>query len=107
MPASTAAVIESPRRVGIRDRDDQPVRAGGDGGVDQLRHGHHVEGRRRLVLDLDAHVLGGLVDAVLHDRPERVGRLAVGDHDEAKRGAVRPILADAVAANPPRRSVRP
>ncbi len=33
--------------VGVRDRDRHPVRLRGDGGVDQLRHGHHVERVRR------------------------------------------------------------
>ena len=66
-------------RVGVRDRDHEPIRLGCHGRVDQLRHGDHVERLRGVVLDRDAKVRGGLVDAVLHDRPERVGCLAVGD----------------------------
>ena len=70
-------------RLGVRDRDHEAVRLRGHGGIDQLRHLDHVEGVGRLVLDGDAEVLGGLVDAVLDHRPERVGGLAVADHDEA------------------------
>jgi hypothetical protein len=87
-----AASIAGPRASGVGDRHDQPVGVGGDRRLDQLRHGDHVEGVRGLVLDLDAHVLAGLGDAVLDDRPERVGGLAVGDDDEAERGAVRGVL---------------
>jgi hypothetical protein len=60
-----------PKRVGVRDRDHQTVRVRGHRGVDQLRHGHHVEPPRRLVLDADAHVFGGLVNAIFDDGPER------------------------------------
>ena len=48
--------------------------------------GDHVEGFRRPVLDLDADVLAGRVDAVLDDGPERVVGLAVGDDDDASVG---------------------
>ena len=108
MPASTAALDRLAERVGVRDRDDQAVRLGGDGGVDQLRHRDHVEGVRRLVLDLDAHILGGLVDAVLDDRPERVGGLTVGDDDEAQVAAIGSvILAERPRADPDEADTRP
>ena len=48
----------------------------------------NVAGRR--VVDRDAHLGGGVVDASLEHRPERVGRLAVGDdldEDAASVGA--------------------
>ena len=83
MPASIAAVIEAPSASASGIETTSPSGLGGDGGVDELRHRHHVEGAGRLVLDRDAQVLAGLRDAVLHDRPEGVGRLAVGDDDDA------------------------
>ena len=70
-------------RLGVGDRDHEAVGLRGDRGVDDLRHLHHVEAVGRAVLDGHAEVLGGLVDAVLDHRPERVRGLAVADHDEA------------------------
>src|SRR5690606_8142344 len=68
---------------GIRDGDHEAVRLRGDRGLDDLAHLHHVEGAGRLVLDRHAHVVTGGGDAVGGHRPERVGRLAVGDDYEA------------------------
>ena len=70
-------------RLGIGDRHHQAIGLRGHGGVDDLRHLHHVEGIRRAILDRDAEILGGLVDAVLDHRPERIGGLAVAHHHES------------------------
>src|SRR6266487_2244611 len=75
-----------PEGVRIGDRHHQAVRLGGHRRVDQPAHRHHVEGARRLVADGDAFVLGRLVNAILHDRPEGVGGLAVGHHGELEAG---------------------
>ena len=81
MPASIAFLIEGDERLGVRDRDDEARRLLGHGGVDQLRHLDHVAlGVRGAVVDGDAHVRGAGLDAVAHDAPEAVDRLAVG-HD--------------------------
>ncbi len=72
------------KRLGVRDRNDEPVGFRGHRRVDQQAHRDHVEGVGRTVRDLDAHVLLGGVDAVLDHRPERVGGLPVADDDEAK-----------------------
>jgi hypothetical protein len=95
MPEATALRINR-RAPGIGTRPpDRP--AGSDGGVDDLGHLHHVERVGRLVLDIDAEVLGRLIDAVLDHRPERVGGLPVADHDDAhvlgERTAGQPIPA--------------
>ena len=68
---------------GVGDGDHQPVRLGGDDGVDHLRHLGHVEGFGREIFGLDARTLGGVVHAVLDDRPVGVAALAVGDEDDA------------------------
>src|SRR6476469_7012937 len=53
----------------------------GHGGIDELRHLDHVAlGVRCAVVDADAHVRGAGLDAIAHDAPEAVDRLAVG-HD--------------------------
>ena len=88
-------------RIGIRDRDDDAVWAGGDRGVDQLGHRDHVEGVSAPGTRLDAHVLGGLIDAVLDNRPERVGRLTMADDHEPQAAAIRTgILAQRSGADP-------
>ena len=78
-PGILGALDRVTEGLGVRVRDHEPIRRGRHGGVDQLRHGDHVEGLRGVIVDRDAEVGGRLVDAVLHDRPERVGCLAVGD----------------------------
>ena len=86
------------QRVGVGDRDDETVRIGGDGSVDQLRHFHHVEGVGGLVLDLDAHILGRLIHAVLDHRPERIRGLTVADDDEAQVASPHFILTEYLGA---------
>ena len=83
MPAATASLTGSAERGGVGNGDDQPVRLRGDGGVDHLRHLGHVEGFGREIFGLDAERLGGVVHAVLDDRPVGVAALAVGDEDDA------------------------
>ena len=60
------------------------VRLRSHGGVDQLRHFHHVKRFRRLILDLNPHILGRLIHAVLDHRPEWIRGLTVTDDDEAQ-----------------------
>ena len=69
--------------VGVGNRHDEAVRFRSDGGFDDLTHLNHVERAGCLVLDVDAHVLTGGRDASLGNRPERVGRLAVGHDDKS------------------------
>src|SRR3712207_758486 len=86
------------QRLGVGDGDDQPVRLGGDGGVDELAHLHRVECLGRVVLDLDAHISGALVHPVLDHGPERVGGLAVGDDRDPDVSALRATPALRLAA---------
>ena len=80
MPAATAFWIDGPRAVASGIETTRPAGFLRHGGVDELGHRGMSNVSGAAVLDLDAHVLAGLVDAVLEDRPERVGGLAVG-HD--------------------------
>jgi len=84
-----SALVE---RAGVGQGDDEAIRLLRDPGVDQLAHGNHVEGWRRVVGHARAGVPGGLVDAFLDHRPERVGGLAVGDHSQLE-GSVRSAAA--------------
>ena len=74
--SASASGIDTTMRIGLL----------GDRRVDQVRHLHHVEGLRRVVLDLGAHRLLAGLDAVLDDRPVDVVRLAVGDEDDVDVG---------------------
>ena len=69
--------------VGIWNRYNQAIRIGSHSRIDELRHFHHVECARSLVFDLDSHVLAASINAILDDRPERIGRLAMHDCDKA------------------------
>ena len=83
MPAATAVLDGFREGGGVGDGDDQAVGLGGDDGVDHLRQLGHVEGFGREIFGLDAERLGGVVHAVLDDRPVGVAALAVGDEDDA------------------------
>ena len=69
------------RRIG--DGDDEAVRLRGGRRVDHLRHLGHVEGFGRQILGLHAERLGGIVHAVLDDRPVGIAALAVGHEHNA------------------------
>ena len=71
---------------GIGNRDHQAIGLRGCGGIDHLGHLHHVESFRRQVFRLDAEGLGGIVHAVLDDRPIGVAALAMGDEYDAGSG---------------------
>jgi hypothetical protein len=73
----------APSFFGIGDRHHEARRLLVHRSVDELAHGHHVEGFGRAVIDLDIHVLAGLGNAVLHHGPERIVGLAMGDDDDA------------------------
>ena len=82
MPAALAFMTASFSAVASGIETTMRVRLGGDGGVDQARHLHHVEGLGRMVFDLAAHGRLAGLDAVLHHRPVDVVRLAVRDEDD-------------------------
>jgi hypothetical protein len=73
-------------RVGVRHADDEAVRVRSHRRVDELGHRHHVERFGGLIFDAHAQVAPGLPRAVLDYRPERVGRLPVGDEHDAQIG---------------------
>ena len=83
MPAATAFLIDGPSAdaSGMETTSSSWILV--DCGVDQLRHGDHVEGLGSAVLDADAGVLGAGDDAVLDHRPERIVGLAVRDDNDA------------------------
>ena len=69
--------------VGIGDRDDQSGRILVHGGIDELRHRHHIEGLGGAIVDRYTHIGGRLGDAVLDHRPERIRSLSMADDDDA------------------------
>ena len=83
MPEATAFLIESPSASasGIETTRPSGCEATAASMICAICTMSKVSGA--LILDGDAEVLGGLVDAVLDHRPERVRGLAVADHDEA------------------------
>ena len=91
-PAETAALMLVLEAVGVGHRDDETV------GARRRRRCRSAcaclpASGSRLVLQVDAVVLAGLLGAGLDDVPERVARGAVGDHvdaDVARRGACSP-----------------
>src|SRR5215212_630726 len=84
MPASTPALIESPR-------------ASASGIEIAIPSGCEATAAS-ISCDLATHVLGGLVDTVLDDRPVGVRGLTMGNHDEAEITAISATLAEGLGS---------
>ena len=72
------------QRVGVGDRDDETVRLRRPRRRRSAATFPPCRRYQGLILDLNAHILGRLIHAVLNHRPERIRGLTVTNDDEAQ-----------------------
>ena len=88
MPAATAALMDGPSASGSGTEMASALGRLATAASISWLIPHHVEAGGRLILQPDAELAGGIVRAVGHDGPERVGRLAVTHHHDPDGTAV-------------------